>query len=133
MICLICFPVNMIFNPSLQMSDIDPMDPLIYKYIPGVMLVFFLPYHHLAPIIGISASFLYLFFFLFPSQRARPWYKEIISHGWKGYLSTKHKLFNTYFPGSFRPCMACCTNSCMFRRHYQGSVLHFDKDLRNKN
>ena len=52
----------MIFNPSLQMSDKDPMDPLIYKYIPGVMLVFFLPYHHLAPIIGISASFLYLFF-----------------------------------------------------------------------
>ena len=31
----------MIFNPPLQMSDIDPMDPLIYKYIPGVMLVFF--------------------------------------------------------------------------------------------
>ena len=39
---------------------------------------------------------------------------------------------DTNFPGSCLPCMECCTNSCVFRRDYHGSILRFDKDPRSK-
>ena len=130
MICLSCFPVSIIFTPPLQMSDIDPLDPLICKDFPSARSFFYLiitwPYNRY-----ISIFIIPLFSFPISTREAlvlgnhKPRLKRL--------LGTKHKLFNTYFPGSFCPCIACCTNSCMFRRHYQGSVLHFDKDLRNKN
>ena len=51
----------------------------------------------------------------------------------ESFTKTKIQIFGfTNFPGSFFPYMDCCMNSCMFRRHYEGKVLHFDKDLKSK-